>query len=380
MSATDYGDWIDQVERKLARRGLGFLQLGSAHEPARRALRIAGFAIVDAEKLLPVEDHRVIVIDRVEALITQRGDVSLGVLRERVFSWLDDGTACLLLSRAPRVAYPAVPGSSLLDDASFVDGPELKGGRHTSWPTCADDGEDSEVVLRRVLVELGPEVCAAIDRVIFESLLTDAAAIDIFTAREVEAIRGAGLITLKLGDPAWNFTKPLNEFKEALGDVLAADVLPQAQLGIVSHGMWQLERMLRRSIRLKATAAWGSNWRQQCVATMEPEAVLKRATEAAYPAANSIKLIRDPLEWLTLGQLLDLKQRREIGDLGLSQALWRNFAADIMPIRNRLAHMRTLHPGDAADVAKWLKVLEVKLAAADKETREEHSDGCWKWG
>lgn len=104
--------------------------------------------------------------------------------------------------------------------------------------------------------------------------------------------------------------------------------------------------------RLRAVAAWGPNWRHECLSSVQPKEVLKRAAEAAYPGANSIKLIRDPLEWLTLGELLDLKDRAEIGDLGWSQALWRNFAADIMPIRNRLAHMRTLHPGDDADVAK----------------------------
>jgi len=62
-----------------------------------------------------------------------------------------------------------------------------------------------------------------------------------------------------------------------------------------------------------------------------------------------------------LGELLDLKNRGEIGDLGMPNSLWRNFSSDIMPIRNRLAHMRTLHPGDSADVVKWLRALEVKL-------------------
>ena len=52
----------------------------------------------------------------------------------------------------------------------------------------------------------------------------------------------------------------------------------------------------------------------------------------------------------------------------MTPGLWRNFAADIMPIRNRLAHMRTLHPGDAADVAKWLRALEVRLAAVDSQS------------
>ncbi len=372
MTTIDHSAWVANLQAKLATRRLLFVQLGAAHEPARRALGLAGFTTVDVDRVTTanVESAAVVVIDRLERLIAQRGDLSMGALREQVFSWIEQGKPCILLSRAPRAAYPAVPGSSLLDDASFAQGPDIVGGQVASWPTCAVDGGVPEAVLRKALHELGPEVCGALDRAIFECLLTGTAAIDLLGAREVEAIGAAGLVSSGVDGLGWNFSTHLKELKEALGDVLSDDVHPQAQLGVVSQGLWQVERMLRRSIRLRAIAAWGPNWRNECVSTVQPKEVLKRATEAAYPAANSIKLIRDPLEWLTLGELLELKNRAEIGDLGMSQALWRNFAADIMPIRNRLAHMRTLHPGDAAEVAKWLRAMEVKLAAIDAQSKD----------
>jgi hypothetical protein len=372
MTTSDHADWLANLQTKLATRRLLFVQLGAAHEPARRALGLAGFTTVDVEQVTSetVDSAAVVVIDRLERLIAQRGDLSMGPLREEVFSWIEHGKTCILLSRSPRAAYPAVPGSSLLDDASFAHGPDLPHGPVESWPTCSVDGDEVETVLRKALHELGPEVCGALDRAIFECLLTGMAAIDLLGAREVEAIQAAGLISSVEQGLRWNFPTHLNALKEALGDVLSDDVLPQAQLDVVSQGLWQIERMLRRTIRLRSIAAWGPNWRQQCVSTLQPSEVLKRATEAAYPGANSIKLLRDPLEWLTLGELLELKNRAQIGDLGMTPGLWRNFAADIMPIRNRLAHMRTLHPGDAADVAKWLRALEVKLAIADTQTRK----------
>ncbi len=372
MTTSDNAEWLANLQTKLATRRLLFVQLGAAHEPARRALGLAGFTTVDVDQVTSetVDSAAVVVIDRLERLIAHRGDLSMGPLREQVFSWIEQGKACILLSRAPRAAYPAVPGSSLLDDASFAKGPDIPGGRVKSWPTCAVDGDEAETVLRKALHELGPEVRGALDRAIFECLLTGTEAIDLLGAREVEAIGAAGLVSSGAHGLGWNFPIHLQELKGALGDVLSDDVLPQAQLGVVSRGLWQVERMLRRTIRLRAMAAWGTNWRHECVSTVQPKEVLKRATEAAYPGANSIKLVRDPLEWLTLGELLELKTRAEIGDLGMSQALWRNFAADIMPIRNRLAHMRTLHPGDAADVAKWLRALEVKLMAVDAQSRE----------
>ncbi|WP_404380500.1 hypothetical protein LL946_10795 [Knoellia locipacati] len=365
MSQPDYSEWVGLLRQKSHVRSLLFLQLGAAHEPARRALREAGFALVSAADVanLSVDSpESLIVIDGVEQLVNGRSDLTLGLLRERAFAWVEAGRRCILLSRAPRAAFPAVPGSSLLDDASFAHGPDVQAQDVSEWPTCVIDGADPDEVLRGALSELGAEVNAAMDRAIFDCLLTGGDAIGILSARDIEAIEAAGLITAHGTTSTWNFPTHLVPLKEALADVLAEQVLPQEQLGDVSRGLWQLERLVRRAVRRRAIEAWGTTWRQHCLTKDQSAKVLERATQSAYPAANSIKLIRDPLEWLSLGELLDLKQKSQIGDLGIPDYLWRNFAGDIMPIRNRLAHMRTLHPGDSANVVKWLRVLEIKLA------------------
>lgn len=367
MSDREYTDWLDRLARKAQVQNLLFLQLGAAHAPARRALAASPFSCVSVTAFVQEDSDppgAVIVIDGIEVLATSKSEreVTFGILRDRVFGSLARGKRCILLSRSPRAAFPAVPGSSLLDDASFVHGPRDDMSEVSRWPSCRLDGEAPESVLRAALSDLGPEVCAALDRAIFDCLLTGEAAIGVLSAREVEAIGAAGLISSTSGGGCcWNFQQHLNPLKSALADVLADAVLPQEQLSAVNHGLWQIERMIRRAVRQKAVGAWGDKWRQQCLQGELPRKVLERATEAAYPAANSIKLLRDPLEWLTLGELLDLKGRTEIGDLGIPSVLWRNFSADIMPIRNRLAHMRTLHPGDSAEVVKWLRALEVKL-------------------
>jgi hypothetical protein len=360
-----YRDWIETLDRRASLHSLLFVQLGAAQEPARRALEASEFAIMRLGDVTAglASTRRVIVVDGIEALASARPNsgLTMGVLRDRVFAYLENGTKIILLSRAPRVAFPPVPGSSLLDDSSYVHGPRDLMAEVNHWPSCKVDGQEPAFVLRAALRELGPEVCASLDRAIFDCLLTGEEAIRVLSAREVEAIEAAGLVSLSSSATRWNFPKHLNPLKEALADVLAGEVTPQAQLAEVSSGLWQMERMIRRAIRQRAVDAWSGNWRQQCLTGDLPAKVLERATEAAYPAANSIKLIRDPLEWLTLGELLDLKNRGEIGDLGMPNSLWRNFSSDIMPIRNRLAHMRTLHPGDSADVVKWLRALEVKL-------------------
>lgn len=365
MNKADYVDWIAALRQKAARYNLLFLQLGAAHEPARRTLPDGGFTVLDLKDYLASQDDyaETIVVDKVEQLASASSDLTLGELREKVFKHIDLGNQLILLSRAPRAAFPAVPGSSLLDDATFVHGPREDMSDHAQWPSCRIDSAGPDHVLREVLHELGPEVCGSLDRVIFDCLLRGKEALSVFTARELEAFEGAGLISLGAAGGSWNFPRQLSPLKEALADVLAAEVKPQSQLAEVSRGLWEMERLIRRVIRTRAIMAWGTAWRTQCVQGGLNDEVLKRATESTYIGANSIKLIRDPLEWLTLGELLELKSRKEIGNLGLSPAHWRKFVEQVAPIRNRLAHMRTLHPGDAIEVVKWLRVLELRLSS-----------------
>ncbi|NEE03840.1 hypothetical protein [Phytoactinopolyspora halotolerans] len=364
MNEVDYSQWLESIFRKVRRFSVLFLQIGASSEPARRALRASNLTVISVAEYLVCESadaHRLIVIDELESMLRSSAEISMGALRERVLADVDSGCGVILLSRAPRVAFPPVPGSSLLDDASFghapLDGVTAPG----QLPTCVIDGVAVDEVIRTALTELGPEVCASLDRVVYENLLVGKAALDQLDARELEALDGVGFTSIRNQKRSWNFPKYLKPLKESLDAVLAGHVEPQAQLAEIGSGLWQIERMIRRAVRQRAVAAWGDKWRSQCLNGALPRVVLERATDSAYYGAVSLKQLRDPLEWLTLSELLSLKDRKEIGDLGLKPAMWRHFATQIMPIRNRLAHMRMLRPEDSAEVAKWLRVLELKL-------------------
>jgi hypothetical protein len=364
VTVTDYSDWVDQIHHRVEQLRVVFLQLGFSNEPARRALMASHLTVASVSDYMNSNSGvavGTVVIDAIEELTVSTTDVSMGALRARVFSDIEDGIRIILLSRAPRIAFPAVVGSSLLDDASFAHAPVLKYQGPEQFPTCVEDGSDPKTVLHEALRELGSDLCASLDRVIYENLLTGESALTIFNARELEALDGAGITALTDGIREWNFSKYLVPLKNAL-DVTLSDVLePQHHLAEVSAGLWKIERIIRREIRRRAIIAWDKNWRHQCLNGDLSGKVLDRATEAAYLSATSVKQLRDPLEWLSLGELLQLKSRPEIGDLGMNPVLWRQFSAQVMPIRNRLAHMRALRPEDAADVVKWVRVLEVRL-------------------
>lgn len=364
MTVVDYSDWVEGIHHKAERLGVVFLQLGSSNGPARRALaesRLTVQSVSDYMASNSGDAVGTVVIDAIETLAARVTEISMGALRERVFSDVENGIRVILLSRAPRIAFPAVVGSSLLDDASFAHAPVLKCQGAEQFPTCTEDDADPKEVLHETLRELGSELCASLDRVLYENLLTGEAALGTLNARELEALDGAGITALEGEVREWNFSKHLVPLKNALDVALADDLEPQHHLAAVSAGLWKIERIIRREIRCRAVVAWDKNWRQQCLKGDLSAKVLDRATEAAYLGATSIGQLRDPLEWLSLGELLQLKDRTEIGDLGLNAAFWRRFGAQIMPIRNRLAHMRALRPEDAVEVVKWQRVLEMRL-------------------
>lgn len=361
---SDYSEWLGAIEQKARRFSIVFLQLGAAYEPARRQLIEStsnAVTVVDYLAGNSLSENETVVIDAIESLCDPRADVQLGQLRERVFTDVDAGRRFVLLSRSPRAAFPPVPGSSLLEDASFAHGPQVDGDRFDQVPTCLVDGCEPGETLHNALLELGVEVCASLDRAIFEDMLTGKDALQLFSSRELEALDGAGITWQSDGRRRWQFPKLMTVLKSELSLVLARQLEAQTQLADVTSGLWRIERMLRLAIRLRASAAWGSNWKSQCLNETLTKEVIARATESAYLSATSIKQIRDPLEWLSLGELLGLKDMKPIGDLGMSEALWRQFRAQLMPIRNRLAHMRTLRPDDAAIVIKWLNVVETKV-------------------
>jgi len=365
VNAVNYADWVQGIHKKASHLPVLFLQLGTSNEPARRALLASSTSVQTVSQYLELDRSAApsgpLLIDEMETLRQAAGIGQMGRLRERVFKDVDAGNKVVLISRAPRIAFPPVVGSDLLEDAGLAHAPSIQSAGAAQWPICREDAIPAEEALYRALLELGVELCASLDRVIYENLLTGVDALAAFNAREVEALDGAGLTAHDGVSRAWNFPRHLAPLKQALDEVLADALDPQEQLAEVNAGLWKIERTIRRAIRRRAIAAWGSEWRTRCLNGDLPAKVLERATDSAYLGAVSLKQIRDPLEWLSLGELLNLRDRAEVGDLGLAPVQWRQFSAQIMPIRNRLAHMRNLRPDDAVEVTKWRRVLELRL-------------------
>jgi len=130
-------------------------------------------------------------------------------------------------------------------------------------------------------------------------------------------------------------------------------VEPPVDLADISNGLWFIERSIRLKLRDYAISAFGSKWRSQVLHGDLATKVLGRARFDAAVTALSVAELRDPIEWLSVGELLQVISHRTVGGLGQDTVLWEKFTAEIVPIRNRLSHMRLIKKGDRETVLMW---------------------------
>lgn len=288
---------------------------------------------------------------------------TLGELRMRVYEELDKGTEVCLLSYAPRSRYFAVPGSSLIEDASVYYIPLLEASEipvdkrnvpEAVLPTAGLRGcEDLNELFCQSLRELGVQMLAALDHAIFEAKFRQDF-IALLDPRDLEALRGAGLLVVDGVEVAFSVPRRLGEFREAVASVLAEAVEAPVGLAQIAEGLWFIERAIRRKLREAAITKFSGGWRKMVLKGDLNSKVLERARDEGSVGAASVAELRDPIEWLTLGELLAVVRSRTFAGLAFDEVAWRRFDHDILPVRNRLAHMRLIKKGDKETVAMWV--------------------------
>ncbi len=368
-------EWFAELSRSAPRFRLILATLGHAHEPLRAAIDSISGRVMSVEDYLsgdgPADGSSLVVLSNLETVcLDSISSGKLSALRERIDADMDRDVNFVLISRFPRARYPVVPGSSLLEDAKMIFAPLAPVQLSTASPDPAavlpvysmNQNGNVRSTFRTILDEFGVELLASFDHAVFESMVPCDEIFSWLNAREAEALQGAGLAVIEGGTYAWSIPTRFGEFREALSDVLAQLTETQECLTQVFAMMWSLERSIRMALRNRALEVWSTTWRQESLYGDLQKRILERATGDAYTAAKSIKEIRDPLEWLTLGELLELRQHRvEFGGLGVEEVVWKKFATEILPVRNRLSHMRLLREDDITFVRQWSRVLGRKL-------------------
>ncbi|WP_280382733.1 hypothetical protein [Nocardia wallacei] len=372
---TYISQWIASLLRSANRHGIVFVPLGAGFDGIRSTCERCVPANMTAIEYLDGElgnypESSTVALRELEVFCQGGGPQNLSSLRQKIHEDCENGNKFILFSRLPKSRYPDVPGSSVLIDAKVVTPPlmpVIDDNGEMAFVLPTDDGtaiEPSGDLIVTILSELGMDAVSDMDRIIFESMVSRDEVIANLQSRTVEGLAGAGLVRVADDEYVWAFPRSHSLLRRALADGIARYNAPPSGVTEAFGLIWSIERSLRCAMRTAAIMSCpNQTWQTHALNGNLPAEVLERASGDAYPAAKSIKEIRDPLEWLTLGELLELRRSRPkvYGSLGVEDYVWRSFTVEVPAIRNRLSHMRLLQEGDLGRLKKWHTTLTRKL-------------------
>ncbi len=363
---TDRGEWILDLERKARRYSLVFIHLGSAFSPLRKDLAdVEGKQLAIVEYLEePAADQPTLYLLKDFERASKTTDITVGRLRERVFSDIDGGHLFILVSTRARNSFDAGPGSDLLADSRQVFAPlnpQSEEDQLAVLPAYGNGERDGSDLLIDCLEELGSSTVLALSQALWDEGLSPLESIKVLERSDIEVLRGAGLVHLKQDAVEWAFPRAWKKLKNAVALVSSRYTEESAWLSAAFTDLWVVERVIRNGIRDALIAKQGESWRDGCLNTKLRADVLERARKDAQPSAGSVKELRDPLEWLTTVELLELREERELGSLGMESYLWTKLRNDVVPIRNRAAHMRLIGADDARILRNWRTIVQRRV-------------------
>lgn len=361
-------DWIAGLDRAAVTFPIVFAPLGHLFEPYRGLLESCQGQPASVAEYLEsqVSTGTVWLIHDAESVVTDHQS-GLSRMRARAMEGADKAERLVLVSRWPRSRYPSVPGSSLVEDAKIYRAnllPPDTGGPESVIPLLRGSNLDLVAEFTHALLELGEGLLAALDHAFFEvGAQRPEDAIRNLRLNEAKELLHAGFLKDHDGDLQWGVENRGRELRDAISAAICNITSASPTLPLVFSELFTHERLIRRAIRRKASEVWGSNWRKQVLPGDLAIRVLERAQGDVYPIARSVAELRDPLEWLTFPELMEVRRRSEIGGLGLTDAIWRRLSAEVSPIRNRVAHMRLLRDEDLDVIRQWHRICAQRLTS-----------------
>lgn len=357
MTSSESMTWLSELPQKAQLFTITFVQLGQAATDLRKQLPgIPGTHLTVRDYLADeaTELQSPILLYEFDRMRRDRGQ-RLGELRDRVMRDALCGHYFVFVSVSPKTAYPDTRGSDIVADAKQVFAPSAM---------LAASGEASHYDFFVAIVrELGERTVIAISEAMWESQLSSTDALDSLSRPDVEALRGAGLVQAEGEVVSWAVTSAQGKtLKAAVAQVCSEGNEAGDSVASAFVEIWTLERDLRNIIRAALVERMKDGWRETCLPDHLRIEVLDRARRDTQPGASKLGDLRDPLEWLTTSELLDLRESRELGGLGLEPYMWLKLRNEVLPIRNKLAHMRLVSSQDVQRAAVWRRLIAQRRA------------------
>lgn len=426
--------WYADVAETMTGRNLAYFQAGALsrstrfEEDLREALEARGFTVHRADwataadhgwdRALPPAGDLVlgnIVLLWLPELVSDRRDFEdvLRQSRPKCLAAMGSGTRMLVVSAWPKLSFPEPDGSSIIADCRplrpvCIGASHLQTARPDLAPPAAERiagfsggsvalaefylqlefaeasgnekvrraGQFREGVLLQAVQELGTGVLALLNHLVLESDTMDLPEDDL-AAHHVATLEAARLLrvddaagTVHLFDP-WR-----GEAKDCLATALRSITSPPSEWEVLARKMFTFERTVRKMVMDTLIETEGTSWRIALGARgIKAFGLARNDTNVS---ASSLDDMYTPLDWFLLEDLLDLAADLagpHGSVLGVRSNEWNRWKVQLVPIRNRVAHLRLPLETDIATVRSALRSLDARTKAFERDRARQASTG-----
>lgn len=211
-------------------------------------------------------------------------------------------------------------------------------------------------------VELGPELLAEIEELLERmNAATTPVGIEVLDVEVRDGLIGAGLAKRN------NFGEL--ELSTLFRDFRVRSILARASqdprlvpqsLSLLAEQAWMVERSIRERVGRLLLRAHGDNWAKKFSEDLDiavATRVMERVQRMGYNH-SSVKSLPNPLEWLTLGELVALINKNAwYSEMGIGRSNWEALSREFPRIRDRIAHCRLPLMNDLSQLSKWKHIL-----------------------
>jgi hypothetical protein len=151
-----------------------------------------------------------------------------------------------------------------------------------------------------------------------------------------------------------------------LGESLEEIIDPPSDWFGLAQKLFKFERDLRIQLKGAFYNLHGDQWASILLLDHQ-EQIIHFARRDTTPLVAGLSDVRSPLDWITLTQLLDLAA--DVADsgsdriVGHTAAEWRELSAIVIPVRNRIGHMRLVREGDKDSVRRATQTFHMRVRA-----------------
>lgn len=316
------------------------------------------------------------------------------------------GARLIVVSAWPKLSFPEPDGSSIIADCSrlrpiFMDANRLRSTHADLEPAAADrivafaggtvalteyylqlefarlSGNEkyrqASQFLRKALLqaigELGVGNLALLDHLVLECDTLDLPVEDL-AEHQIAALESACLLRVNDLDGTLHlFAEPWrDEVKNCLGTALRSIVSPPAEWEVLARKTFTFERTVRKMVMEVLIEVHGEHWRK---ALGERGAkAFGLARNDTNVSASSLDEMYTPLDWFLLEDLLDLATELATAHgsvQGVRASEWARLKVQMVPIRNRVAHVRLPLETDAGTVRSALLTLDARIRAYERD-------------